>query len=93
MIWKFFPLAIVLAALAPASAVAAPPPPGVSGLDQQYLKMSAAGDTFEMQGAKIALKRSTDTKIHGYARMLYRDHRKSLHETLALAKGARRQGR
>jgi putative membrane protein len=71
-------------ALAPA-AHAAPPPAGVSGLDQDYLKMSAAGDTFEMQGAKIALQRTTDSKVRGYARMLYRDHQKSLHETLALA--------
>jgi predicted outer membrane protein len=39
-----------------------------------------------MKGAKIALQRSSDTKIHGYARMLYRDHRKSLHETIALAR-------
>jgi putative membrane protein len=67
-------------------AQAAPPPPGVSGLDASYLKMSAAGDTFEMRGAKLALERSTDSKLHGYARMLYRDHSKSLHETIALAK-------
>src|SRR3954467_1228083 len=71
--------------LGPAVAHAAPPPPGVSGLDAEYLSMAAAGDAFEMQGAKIALERSTDPKIHGYARMLYRDHRKSLHEALVLA--------
>jgi putative membrane protein len=49
------------------------------------MSMAAAGDAFEIKGAKIALARSSDPKIHGYARMLYRDHRKSLHETLALA--------
>src|SRR5438874_2652309 len=69
-----------------ASAQAAPPPPGVSGLDASYLKASASGDTFEMRGAKLALERSTDSRLRGYARMLFRDHRKSLHETQALAK-------
>lgn len=78
-------IALTAAVLLPAAAHAAPPPPGVSGLDQEYLSTAAAGDAFEIQGAKIALERSSDTKIHGYARMLYRDHRKSLHEALALA--------
>jgi putative membrane protein len=86
---------LALAAVALASAAtagAAPPPPGVSGLDQQYVKTAAAGDTFEMRGAKLALERSSNSKLHGYARMLYRDHRKSLHETLALAKQLGIQG-
>ena len=78
------PAAIAATILVPA-AHAAPPPPGVSGLDQAYLKMAIAGDTFEMRGAKTALERSSDSKLHGYARMLYRDHRKSLHEAMALA--------
>jgi putative membrane protein len=78
--------ALVSAALVfAAAAAAAPPPPGVSGLDQEYLKMSAAGDAFEVEGGKIALQRSGDSKLHGYARMLIRDHSKSLKETLALA--------
>jgi predicted outer membrane protein len=86
MLKKIAPMALVAAILVPAAtAAAAPPPPGISGLDQHYLKMSAAGDTFEMRGAKLALTRSSDSKLHGYARMLFRDHRKSLHETLALA--------
>jgi putative membrane protein len=86
MIKTAIPLALIAAALVPASAAAAPPPPGVSGLDQEYLKMSAAGDTFEIKGAKIALERSSDAKLRSYAHMLFRDHRKSLHETLALAR-------
>src|SRR2546423_329191 len=85
MLWKLTPIALVTAALIPISAAAAPPPPGVSGLDQEYMQMAAAGDAFEIQGAKIALERSSDRKIHGYARMLFRDHRKSLHETLVMA--------
>jgi putative membrane protein len=68
-----------------AAAHAAPPPPGVSGLDQQYMKTAAAGDAFEMKGAKIALERSSNAKLRSYAHMLYRDHRKSLHETLVMA--------
>src|SRR3954447_1788626 len=85
MLKKTAPILIAAAALLPATALAAPPPPGVSGLDQQYLKTSAAGDTFEIKGGEIALKRATDSKLRGYARMLNRDHRKSLHQTLALA--------
>src|SRR3954462_2183701 len=87
MTWNIAtPAAIAALALAPFAAHAAPPPPGVSGLDQEYLQMAAAGDAFEIKGAHIALERSTDKKLHSYARMLARDHRKSLHETLALAK-------
>src|SRR5947209_2533043 len=81
---KLIPALIVALGVA-TSAHAAPPPPGVSGLDQEYLKSSIQGDMFEMQGAKIALQRSTDSKLRGYARMLFRDHRQSVHEAVALA--------
>jgi putative membrane protein len=84
MLKKIAPL-VAAALLAPAAAHAAPPPAGVSGLDQEYLKAAAAGDAFEVQGARIALERSSDSKLRSYARMLYRDHRKSMHETLVLA--------
>jgi putative membrane protein len=77
--------AVAVAVLAPAAASAAPPPPGVSSQDQNYLMTAAAGDAFEIQGGKIALERSTDPKLRSYARMLIRDHRKSLHETLVMA--------
>lgn len=86
MTWKKTLPILAAAAIAPAAAAnAAPPPAGVSAQDQTYLKAAVAGDAFEIQGAKIALERSHDSKLRGYARMLYRDHRKSLHEGLVMA--------
>jgi putative membrane protein len=64
---------------------AAPPPSGVSGLDQQYLKMAASGDVFEVEGGRLALQKSHDKRVRALAQMLMTDHTKSLHDTVALA--------
>src|SRR3954454_17317743 len=47
MLWKLTPIALVTAALIPISAAAAPQPPGVSGLDQEYMQMAADGGSAE----------------------------------------------
>jgi putative membrane protein len=71
-------LAIALAAPAHAAST--------SALDRHYLKSSAEGDAFEITGGKIALEKSRDREVRKLARVLVKDHKKSLRETKALAR-------
>jgi putative membrane protein len=89
MLQKLIPmtaaLALAAAIIATSGAGAAPPPSGVSGLDQQYLKTAASGDVFEVEGGRLALQKSHDKRVRALAQMLMTDHTKSLHDTVALA--------
>jgi putative membrane protein len=60
--------------------------PGVSAQDENYLQTSAAGDSFEIKGAELALQRSHNPQVRDLAKILRRDHTRSLHETKALAR-------
>jgi putative membrane protein len=59
--------------------------PNVSALDRHYLKASAEGDAFEIKGGRMALEKSHDSEVRKLARTLIKDHKKSLHETEAIA--------
>jgi putative membrane protein len=59
---------------------------GVSAQDENYLQTAAAGDSFEIKGAQLALKKSQRPEVQAFARILIRDHTKSLHEAKALAR-------
>lgn len=82
---RFAALPIALGAVAfagPAHAAV----PGVSAQDENYLQSAAAGDSFEIKGGQLALKKSQNPEVRALARVLIRDHTKSLHETKALAR-------
>jgi putative membrane protein len=57
----------------------------VCGLDAYWLQASTEGDIFEIRGGRIALVKSSNTKVRFLARILVKDHTKSLKETRALA--------
>jgi putative membrane protein len=80
-------LLLVLVALSGVAAVATASgaPAQLSALDRHYLKSSAEGDAFEIQGGKLALRKSSDPEVRKLARTLVKDHSKSLSETEALA--------
>jgi putative membrane protein len=60
--------------------------PGVPGLDEQYLMTSTAGDLFEVQGAKLALSKTSNPAVQKLANRLKKDHHKSFVEATNLAK-------
>jgi len=60
--------------------------PGVSAQDENYLQTSAAGDSFEIKGAELALQKSQNPQVRNLAKILRRDHTKSLHEAKAIAR-------
>jgi putative membrane protein len=60
--------------------------PGVSAQDENFLQASSAGDSFEIKGAELALQRSQNPQVRNLAKMLRRDHTKSLHEAKAIAR-------
>lgn len=55
------------------------------GLDIVWLKTSAEGDLFEIQGGKLALKKSSNQAVITLAQTLISDHTQSLHETQQVA--------
>lgn len=71
-----------LAAGAHATTHAANPP---SGLDEEWLKTSAQGDVFEINGGKIALRKSHNAAVRKLARTLVSDHTKSLSDAKKVA--------
>jgi putative membrane protein len=76
-------LIAVMAAASPAGAhVTKDPPP----YDSQWLQRSIAGDRFEIQAAKLAVKRSHNGHLGALAGRLLSDHAKSLREATALAR-------
>jgi putative membrane protein len=83
------PILIALLATGGAAGIAATNSSGagatLSALDRHYLKSSAEGDAFEIQGGKLALRTSRDAEVRKLARTLVKDHTKSLKETKALA--------
>lgn len=60
-------------------------PKGVSGLDDEWLKTSAQGDLFEIQGGHIALQKSSNSTVKALAQRLISDHTKSLQDAKELA--------
>ena len=60
--------------------------PGVSAQDENYLQSSAAGDSFEIKGAELALQRSHNPQVRDLAKLLRRDHTKWLHEAKAIGR-------
>lgn len=57
----------------------------VCGLDVEWLKTSAEGDIFEIQGGQLALKKSSNPAVIKLAQTLISDHTQSLHETQQVA--------
>ncbi len=57
----------------------------VCGLDIVWLKTSAEGDIFEIQGGKLALKKSSNQAVITLANTLISDHTQSLQETQQVA--------
>jgi putative membrane protein len=72
---------LVAAGAATAAAPAAPP-----AQDQNWLMTSISGDRFEIAGGKIALTKATVPAVRSLAQRLIRDHTKSLHDAVALAR-------
>jgi putative membrane protein len=60
-------------------------PNQVCGLDIVYLKTSAEGDLFEIQGGQLALTKSSNPQVRQLAQTLITDHTKSLQDTQQLA--------
>lgn len=58
----------------------------VSAQDENYLMTSASGDSFEIKGGQLALQKSQNPKVRALAKVLIRDHTRSLHEAKRLAK-------
>jgi putative membrane protein len=77
--------ALVLTAVAAASALAQGSPSTVSGQDQNWLKTSAQGDVFEIQGGKLALQKGRSPSVKALAQRLIKDHTKSLADAKKLA--------
>ena len=73
-------MAALPVARASAAATAATP-----AYDSQWLQMSIAGDRFEIQAAKLAIKRSHNGHLGALAGRLLSDHTKSLKKATALA--------
>ncbi|HZT92221.1 MAG TPA: DUF4142 domain-containing protein [Gaiellaceae bacterium] len=61
------------------------PSASVSGQDQTWLKTSAQGDLFEIQGGKLALQRGQSASVKALAQRLVKDHSKSLSDAKKLA--------
>jgi putative membrane protein len=61
-------------------------PAGVSGLDKEYLKASMQGDLFEVDGARMALKVTSNPAVIKLANRLAGDHAKSYAEAAKLAR-------
>jgi putative membrane protein len=78
--------ALVAASALVASASPAGQPDGLSAQDLNYLQTSISGDRFEIIGGKLAMKKGTKAQIRALGERLVTDHRKSLQESLALAK-------
>jgi putative membrane protein len=80
--------AIVLAAgsLAAAPSALGAVAPGVSGLDQEYLKTSIQGDRFEIEGGRLALAHSHNAAVRRLAATLVKDHTQSLATAAELAR-------
>jgi putative membrane protein len=79
-------MAVGLTAIGASGGVSQAAAPGVSAQDENYMQSSAAGDSFEIKGGQLALKKSQNPEVRALARILIRDHTKSLHETKALAR-------
>jgi putative membrane protein len=70
-------------ALAPAAAHAAAV---YSPLDEEILRTSIQGDRFEIIGGRIAQTHAGSVRVQRLGARLVKDHTKSLHEAVALAK-------
>jgi putative membrane protein len=53
--------------------------------DEQFLKTSVQGDIFEIQGGKMAQRRSHSSQVTTLAKRLIKDHAKSLNDAKAVA--------
>jgi putative membrane protein len=57
----------------------------LGGLDVYWLKNSAQGDLFEIQGGQMALQKTSNTAVKTLAQTLVTDHTKSLDDAKKLA--------
>lgn len=55
---------------------------------QQYVDLVGASDLFEIESARLAIEKSRDDGIRGFARMLLRDHGLSTQRLTAAARSA-----
>jgi putative membrane protein len=78
--------ALLIAATAAAAPAGAQPANDPPPYDSQWLQQSIAGDHFEIQAAKLAVKRSHNGHLGALAGRLLSDHAKSLKEATALAR-------
>ena len=78
--------ALVIAVLAAAPSAAAQLAKNPAPYDSQWLQTAIAGDQFEIQAAKLAVKRSHNGHLGALAGRLLSDHAKSLKEATALAR-------
>ncbi len=53
--------------------------------DKQFLKNAAQSDLFEMEGSKLALKKSGNNEVKAFANHVVEDHTKASNELKALA--------
>ena len=74
-------IVVFFAALTSAGSAASSAPP----YDEQFLKTSVQGDIFEIQGGKLAQKRSHSPKVTTLAKRLIKDHSKSLKDAKDVA--------
>jgi putative membrane protein len=54
------------------TAAEAPPPPGMAA--GAYMQAAASGDMFEIQSSHLALQRTCDPRVRGFAQMLIDEH-------------------
>src|SRR5438477_5349180 len=77
--------AAILAVAGLAGAASQAAPPTLSPLDRHYMKSSAAGDHFEIQGGKLAQAKGASAAVKKLGARLVKDHSKSLKELQKVA--------
>ncbi|MDT7713317.1 MAG: putative rane protein [Pseudonocardiales bacterium] len=83
---KTIALAVATLAVAAAPNAHAAGNSPTTGQDQAYIRSSIEGDRFEVDGGRIALRISHNTKVRALAKRLIKDHRKSLSEAEHMAR-------
>ena len=79
---KLIQTAVVLALLAASNVTLAA---GVSASDASFLKKAAQSGLFEVSGGNLALKKSKNSEVQKFAKMMVQDHSKSGQKLKTLA--------
>ena len=88
---KFIALAAIVSATAAAPVLATlPTPPQAAATRdaQAYLFHGGAGDVFEITSSMLAIQKSQNPQVRGFATMLIEHHTQTTNQTLAVAKSA-----